>query len=89
MLDWRFAFAKAHGILAVREMGEPVGPTSPAADPKGTWVGLDPLVVQAAKEVDGTLLDWALSLTPRERLRASTQAERTLRKFVHAAPEDR
>jgi hypothetical protein len=61
-------------------------PTSPAA---AVSVGLDPLIVEAAKEVDVTLLDWALSLTPRERLRAATNAERALRKFVHAPPEDR
>ncbi len=50
---------------------------------------LDPLILEAATEVDGTLLDWALGLSPRERLRASTRAEAALRKFVHAPPLDR
>jgi hypothetical protein len=50
---------------------------------------LDPLILEAATEVDGTLLDWALGLSPRERLRASTRAAAALRKFVHAPPLDR
>lgn len=60
-------------------------PTSPATDFQAL-AALDPLIVEAVKEVDVTLLDWALSLTPRERLRAATRAERALRKFVHSPP---
>jgi hypothetical protein len=50
---------------------------------------LDALVLEAAREVDVTLLDWALSLSPRERLRACTQATRALGKFTHVAPRPR
>ena len=55
---------------------------------RGQGPELAPLVVAAAKEVDVTLLDWALSLTPRERLRASSRAERALKRFVDAPPEN-
>jgi hypothetical protein len=48
-------------------------------------VDLDPLIVQAAREVDRTLLDWALSLSPRERLRACTNASAALRRFTNAS----
>jgi hypothetical protein len=50
---------------------------------------VDPLILEAVREVDLTLLDWALGLSPRERLRASTRAEAALRKFVRASPGDR
>jgi len=43
--------------------------------------GLDPLILEAAKEVDQTLLDWYLSLSPRERLRACTKATEALARF--------
>lgn len=43
-----------------------------------TGPALDPLIVEAAREVDGTLLDWALGLSPRERLRACTKATAAL-----------
>ena len=39
---------------------------------------LDPLLVEAADEVDRGLLRWSLSLTPRERLRACSRAAATL-----------
>jgi hypothetical protein len=61
-------------------------PTRPsAAQP----AHLDPLIVEAAKDVDGSLLRWALSLTPRERLRACTRATRALSRFRRVTPEDR
>ena len=44
--------------------------------------GFDPLVLAAAREVDRSLLDWFLSLTPRERLRACTRATRALGRFT-------
>ncbi|HEY6476696.1 MAG TPA: hypothetical protein VI456_08940 [Polyangia bacterium] len=44
---------------------------------------LDPLIVEAAREVDPTLLDWALGLSPRERLRACSNATGALGKFAH------
>ncbi|MDH3745431.1 MAG: hypothetical protein OES47_10055 [Acidobacteriota bacterium] len=39
---------------------------------------LDPLIVAAAAEVDRSLLRWMLSLSPRARLEASTNATRAL-----------
>ena len=50
---------------------------------------LDPLIVEAAREVDGTLLDWALGLSPRERLRACTKATAALGKFGNATSSSR
>lgn len=47
-----------------------------------TRVELDPLVIQAAREVDRSLLDWALSLSPRQRLRACSNAGLALRRFT-------
>ena len=44
---------------------------------------LDPLVLEAAREVDGALLEWALSLSPRERLRACSNATTALGKFAN------
>jgi len=54
-------------------------------DTARTQVDLDPLIVQAAREVDLTLLEWALSLSPRERLRACTNASAALRRFTDAS----
>jgi [ribosomal protein S5]-alanine N-acetyltransferase len=54
-----------------------------------TQRSLDPLVVEATREVDGTLLDWALSLSPRERLRACSKATAALGKFSDAASTSR
>jgi hypothetical protein len=42
---------------------------------------MDPLVVEAADEVDPALIQWALSLTPWERLCASADALRFLSGF--------
>jgi len=42
---------------------------------------LDSLILQAAREVDQTLLDWSLHLSPRERLRGCSKAGMALGKF--------
>ena len=62
---------------------------SEAQKPLTTDGALDPLVVAAAREVDQTLLDWALSLSPRERLRACSNAAITVAKFAHASSRKR
>lgn len=49
----------------------------------------DPLVLEAAQEVDGALLEWALSLSPRERLRACSNATSALGKFANVPPPAR
>jgi hypothetical protein len=48
-----------------------------------------PLLVAAAAEVDTTLIDWALSLTPLERLRACSRAARALARWRHVPSNDR
>jgi hypothetical protein len=48
-----------------------------------------PLLVAAASEVDTTLIDWALSLTPLERLRACSRAARALTGWRRAPSNDR
>lgn len=66
-------------------------PTRPRSSLSGgarTEVG-DPLLHEAAREVDGTLLDWALRLSPRERLRACSNATRALARFTRVAPATR
>lgn len=66
-------------------MTPPERPQDPGAeaDSPARPRGLDdPLVQQAAREVDPTLLDWALSLSPRERLRACTRATNALSRFA-------
>jgi hypothetical protein len=50
---------------------------------------LDPLIVEAAREVDGTLLDWMLGLSPRDRLRACSNASRALGRFSHVTSPTR
>ena len=51
-----------------------------------TWkASLDPLVLAAAREVDVTLIDWALSLSPLERLRACSNATDALGRLADAA----
>jgi hypothetical protein len=50
---------------------------------------IDPLIVEAAKEVDGSLLQWMLSLSLRERLRACSNASRALGRFRDAASRPR
>ena len=49
---------------------------------------LDPLLVAAADEVDRTLLEWARSLSPLERLSAASRASEALQRFhVERAPK--
>lgn len=58
----------------------------PTADEVEQAVALqDPELVEAAREVDQTLLRWSLGLTPLERLRACTQATSTLERLRHAS----
>jgi len=58
----------------------------PTADEVEQAVALrDPDLVEAAREVDQTLLRWSLGLTPLERLRACTQATSTLERLRHAS----
>jgi hypothetical protein len=45
---------------------------------------LDPLLVEAADEVDPGLLRWSLSLTPRDRLRSCSRAATTLARLGRA-----
>jgi hypothetical protein len=54
--------------------------TAPNAT-SSTAMQLDPLVVQAAREVDHSLLEWTLRLSPRQRLRACTNAGLALSRF--------
>ena len=49
---------------------------------------VDPELRQAAAEVDRTLIRWALSLTPRQRLDAATRAARALGRFHHDPSDD-
>src|SRR3954469_18883882 len=46
---------------------------------------LDPVVVQAAREVDRSLLEWSLSLSPRQRLRACSNAVLALARFTRGS----
>lgn len=54
---------------------------------------VDPLLVQAVDDVDATLLQWGLALSPWERLRASSGAldvlSRLRREASHDASKDR
>jgi hypothetical protein len=60
------------------------------AEPERQLVAsIDPLIVEAAREVDGTLLDWMLGLSPRERLRACSNASRALGRFSDGTPSPR
>ena len=47
----------------------------------------DPKVRAAMRDVDQSLLDWTLSLTPLERLRCATNAARALNRFKNAKTE--
>jgi len=42
---------------------------------------LDPLLVEASDEVDRTLLEWARTLSPLERLSAASRASEALHRF--------
>ncbi len=44
-------------------------------------VVVDPEIRAAVQDVDQSLLDWTLSLTPLERLRSVSNATRTLKRF--------
>ena len=46
----------------------------------------DPLLLEAVDDVDRALVAWALALSPRERLRACTNAGRALYGRRRAAP---
>jgi hypothetical protein len=63
--------------------------TPPQAAPPAIHVE-DDEIVAASYEVDRTLLRWALSLSPRERLQAATRTARMLGRFHRAGtPEAR
>ncbi len=47
----------------------------------------DPLLIEAIEDVDRTLLEWGLSLSPWQRLRASADALRFWSSFRRGAPE--
>jgi len=70
-------------------MGDSHQPSSSPGELPAAALALDPLVLEAAKDVDLSLIDWALAMSPRERLRASTNVVRTLTRFGHVSPEDR
>ena len=50
---------------------------------------VEELVRQAAREVDRTLIDWALSLSPLERLRASMRSAASLEALRDAKSKGR
>ncbi len=47
----------------------------------------DPKVRAAMRDIDQSLLDWTLSLTPLERLRCASNAARALNRFKYAKTE--
>ena len=47
----------------------------------------DPLLIDAIEDVDHTLLEWGLSLSPWQRLRASSESLRFWSNFRRGAPE--
>jgi hypothetical protein len=57
----------------------------PAKEPKTTTAdaAIDSLLRESVGDVDQSLLDWALSLAPRQRLRASHRAAVALARFRH------
>jgi hypothetical protein len=50
---------------------------------------IDGLVREAVRDVDQSLLDWTLSLSPRERLRACSNAAVALGKYRFGPPAPR
>lgn len=48
---------------------------------------VDPKIRAAVQDIDQSLLDWSLSLTPLERLRCASNAMRTLNRFKHDKTE--
>jgi hypothetical protein len=69
-------------------MGKMQQRSTATQDPHGAQ-SLDPLILAASKEVDDTLLAWALSLSPRERLRACSSATAALGRFANVPPPAR
>ena len=49
----------------------------------------DPDPAEAADEVDESLLEWALSMTVIERIRAASRSAATLERLARAASSDR
>jgi hypothetical protein len=47
------------------------------------------LILEAVRDVDQSLLDWMLSLSPRDRLRASSNAATALGKYRLVPPSQR
>jgi len=47
----------------------------------------NPLLLAAADDVDVTLIDWALSLSPFDRLRACSRAAKALTGWRRATPD--
>ncbi len=60
--------------------------TSPTRPAIPVALELDPLVLEAVRDVDQSLLDWSLALSPLERLRACHRAAVALARFRHEAP---
>lgn len=60
-------------------------PVSIADEVERAVAAVDPELVEAAREVDRTLIRWSLGLTPLERLRACTRATSTLERLRHAS----
>jgi hypothetical protein len=44
----------------------------------------DPEIRAIVQDIDQSLLDWTLSITPLERLRSASNAVRTLKRFKYA-----
>lgn len=67
----------------------PARPSAPSAeDIERDLAERDPELVEAAREVDLSLLRWSLGLTPLERLRARTTTTGILARLRHG-PTDR
>jgi hypothetical protein len=49
----------------------------------------NPLLLAAADEVDATLIEWALGLSPFDRLRACSRAARALTGWRRVTPDNR
>jgi len=52
-----------------------------AQDQRWEVIVADPEVRAAVQDVDQSLLDWTLSLTPLDRLRSASNAARALKRF--------
>ena len=49
----------------------------------------DPVLLAAADEVDVSLLDWTLSLSPLDRLRVASRAIKALTRWQRVTPHNR